>query len=210
MPGGLRAVPADRDAAGAATIATCRISSSPSSRGSSTCCRRARPSAPPPPPSRPRSTWCARELITEKEALRRVEAQQVDATAPAPLRRWTRSRRRSARARAGARRQRLTGRGGGHGDLRRRPRRGGRARPASTIILVRRETSPDDYHGMIVAQGILTSQGGTGSHAAVVARGAGPASGRRLRRASAWITSARQFDAQSDRPDRARGRRHLD
>ena len=38
---------------------------------------------------------------------------------------------------------------------------------------MRRETSPDDYHGMIVAQGILTSQGGTGSHAAVVARGAG-------------------------------------
>src|SRR5258708_28572674 len=46
------------------------------------------------------------------------------------------------------------------------------------VILVRRETSPDDYHGMIVARGILTSQGGTGSHAAVVARGAGlPAGG---------------------------------
>ncbi|MGH2517359.1 MAG: pyruvate, phosphate dikinase, partial [Ktedonobacterales bacterium] len=41
------------------------------------------------------------------------------------------------------------------------------------VILVRKETSPDDYHGMIVARGILTSQGGTGSHAAVVARGAG-------------------------------------
>ncbi|HKB47592.1 MAG TPA: pyruvate, phosphate dikinase, partial [Ktedonobacterales bacterium] len=43
----------------------------------------------------------------------------------------------------------------------------------TAVILVRRETSPDDYHGMIVARGILTSQGGTGSHAAVVARGAG-------------------------------------
>ena len=41
------------------------------------------------------------------------------------------------------------------------------------IILVRQETSPDDYHGMVVAKGILTSQGGTGSHAAVVARGLG-------------------------------------
>jgi pyruvate, orthophosphate dikinase len=41
------------------------------------------------------------------------------------------------------------------------------------VILVRRETTPDDYHGMIVAQGILTSAGGTNSHAAVVARGEG-------------------------------------
>ncbi len=42
-----------------------------------------------------------------------------------------------------------------------------------TIILVRQETSPDDVHGMLVAKGILTSRGGTGSHAAVVARGLG-------------------------------------
>jgi pyruvate,orthophosphate dikinase len=35
------------------------------------------------------------------------------------------------------------------------------------------ETSPDDVHGMYASQGILTSRGGTGSHAAVVARGAG-------------------------------------
>ena len=41
------------------------------------------------------------------------------------------------------------------------------------MILVRRETTPDDYHGMIAAQGILTSAGGTNSHAAVVARGEG-------------------------------------
>ena len=32
------------------------------------------------------------------------------------------------------------------------------------VILVRRETTPDDYHGMIAAQGILTSAGGTNSH----------------------------------------------
>jgi pyruvate,orthophosphate dikinase len=41
------------------------------------------------------------------------------------------------------------------------------------VILVRRETTPDDYHGMIKSQGILTSAGGTNSHAAVVARGEG-------------------------------------
>jgi pyruvate, orthophosphate dikinase len=41
------------------------------------------------------------------------------------------------------------------------------------VILVRQETSPDDVHGMLVAKGILTSRGGTGSHAAVVARGLG-------------------------------------
>src|SRR5690242_11047496 len=41
------------------------------------------------------------------------------------------------------------------------------------IILVRQETSPDDVHGMLAAKGILTSRGGTGSHAAVVARGLG-------------------------------------
>ncbi|MBO0831704.1 MAG: pyruvate, phosphate dikinase, partial [Actinobacteria bacterium] len=41
------------------------------------------------------------------------------------------------------------------------------------VILVRRETNPDDLHGMIAAGGILTSRGGKTSHAAVVARGMG-------------------------------------
>jgi pyruvate, orthophosphate dikinase len=41
------------------------------------------------------------------------------------------------------------------------------------VILVRSETSPEDVHGMMVAQGILTSRGGLVSHAAVVARGWG-------------------------------------
>jgi pyruvate, orthophosphate dikinase len=41
------------------------------------------------------------------------------------------------------------------------------------IILVRLETSPEDIHGMSVAQGILTARGGMTSHAAVVARGMG-------------------------------------
>ncbi|HMM93945.1 pyruvate, phosphate dikinase [Phycicoccus sp.] len=41
------------------------------------------------------------------------------------------------------------------------------------VILVRRETTPDDLHGMVAAAGILTSRGGKTSHAAVVARGMG-------------------------------------
>jgi len=41
------------------------------------------------------------------------------------------------------------------------------------VVLVRRETNPDDLHGMIAAEGVLTSRGGKTSHAAVVARGMG-------------------------------------
>jgi pyruvate,orthophosphate dikinase len=48
-----------------------------------------------------------------------------------------------------------------------------RAAEGQPVILVRPETSPDDLHGMIAAEGILTSRGGLVSHAAVVARGMG-------------------------------------
>ncbi|MBK5211194.1 MAG: pyruvate, phosphate dikinase [Coriobacteriia bacterium] len=41
------------------------------------------------------------------------------------------------------------------------------------VVLVRWETTPDDLHGMVAAQGILTSHGGKTSHAAVIARGMG-------------------------------------
>ena len=41
------------------------------------------------------------------------------------------------------------------------------------VVLVRRETNPDDLRGMIAAKGVLTSRGGKTSHAAVVARGMG-------------------------------------
>jgi pyruvate,orthophosphate dikinase len=44
---------------------------------------------------------------------------------------------------------------------------------ASKVILMRRETTPEDIHGMRVAEGILTELGGMTSHAAVVARGMG-------------------------------------
>ena len=51
------------------------------------------------------------------------------------------------------------------------PRRG--TNDGERVILVRSETSPDDLHGMIAAEGILTARGGLVSHAAVVARGMG-------------------------------------
>ena len=48
-----------------------------------------------------------------------------------------------------------------------------RGAAGEAVILVRWETTPDDIHGMIGAQGILTAHGGMTSHAAVVARGMG-------------------------------------
>ncbi len=48
-----------------------------------------------------------------------------------------------------------------------------RAQSGERVILVRTETSPEDFHGMVAAQGILTARGGLTSHAAVVARGMG-------------------------------------
>jgi pyruvate,orthophosphate dikinase len=47
------------------------------------------------------------------------------------------------------------------------------AERGEAVILVRRETNPDDLKGMVAARGILTSRGGKTSHAAVVARGMG-------------------------------------
>ncbi len=47
------------------------------------------------------------------------------------------------------------------------------SRQGHKVILVRAETSPDDYHGMVAAGAILTARGGMTSHAAIVARGMG-------------------------------------
>ena len=48
-----------------------------------------------------------------------------------------------------------------------------RGQAGEPVILVRIETSPEDFHGMVAAQGVLTARGGMTSHAAVVARGMG-------------------------------------
>src|SRR5437870_7872696 len=47
------------------------------------------------------------------------------------------------------------------------------AKDGAQVVLVRQETSPDDFHGMVAAQAIVTARGGMTSHAAVVARGMG-------------------------------------
>src|SRR5256886_9735050 len=47
------------------------------------------------------------------------------------------------------------------------------AKEGHKVVLVRVETSPDDFHGMVAAQAIVTARGGMTSHAAVVARGMG-------------------------------------
>jgi pyruvate,orthophosphate dikinase len=48
-----------------------------------------------------------------------------------------------------------------------------RTQAGASVILVRRETNPDDLAGMVAASGVLTARGGKTSHAAVVARGMG-------------------------------------
>ncbi len=48
-----------------------------------------------------------------------------------------------------------------------------RGNQGEAVILVRPETTPDDIHGIVAAQGVLTSRGGMTSHAAIVARGMG-------------------------------------
>src|SRR5581483_8926103 len=47
------------------------------------------------------------------------------------------------------------------------------ARRGERVILVRPETSPEDFHGIVAAQAVLTARGGMTSHAAIVARGMG-------------------------------------
>lgn len=48
-----------------------------------------------------------------------------------------------------------------------------RGQAGEAVILVRPETTPDDIHGIVAAQGVLTTRGGMTSHAAIVARGMG-------------------------------------
>ena len=84
-----------------------------------------------------------------------------------------------------------------------------RWRKTGPVILVRKETTPDDIHGMDVAKGILTAVGGKSSHAAVVARGMG----RPCIVGAGSITiseRAKQFTVAGRRQDRHREGRRLD
>ena len=78
-----------------------------------------------------------------------------------------------------------------------------RGRAGESVVLVRYETTPDDIHGVILAQGVLTAHGGMTSHAAVVARGMGKpcvagAQGIRINTAEKKLTVGDRTFAEGD------------
>ena len=75
------------------------------------------------------------------------------------------------------------------------------------MLLLRRETNPDDLEGMIAAVGILTARGGKTSHAAVVARGMGKTC---VCGAEDLDVDVRLRTARCGGIDRRRGRRPVD
>ena len=107
-------------------------------------------------------------VLTRDEALLRIEPDRLDALLHPTFDPAFKSRRSRAvcRPRPAPRRATSCSRGVA--------RRCGRQRRAGRC-LVRGETTPDDIHGLIAAQGILTAHGGKTSHAALVARGMGQA-----------------------------------
>jgi pyruvate,orthophosphate dikinase len=105
------------------------------------------------------------KLITHEEALARIEPAQVDQLLRDQF---------DPKARAAAKRMAkglnaspgaAVGKAVFHADV-----AAAWAAKGEKVVLIREETSPDDFHGMAVAQGILTAKGGATSHAAVVAR----------------------------------------
>ena len=104
-------------------------------------------------------------LITEAEAVSRVEPAQVDQLLRAQfdpkVRRSARAMTKGLNASPGA----AVGKAVFNADTAVEW-----VEKGEKVVLVRVETSPDDFHGMAVAQGILTARGGATSHAAVVAR----------------------------------------
>ena len=148
------------------TTATSRTSSSPSSAASCTCSRPAPPSGPPRPPCASRRTWW-RRASSPRRRPSRASSRRTSTSCCATS---------STRARPGARQARRQG-----------PQRVARAPPwvarcstptsrssgsggARRSCWCGSRRQPDDFHGMAVAQGILTARGGATSHAAVVAR----------------------------------------
>jgi pyruvate,orthophosphate dikinase len=107
----------------------------------------------------------AEGVISKEEALTRIEPAHVDQLLrdqfdPAALRKATRIAR-GLNASPGA----AVGKAVFNAD-----RAAEQGAAGQRVVLVRIETSPDDFHGMAAAQGILTARGGATSHAAVVAR----------------------------------------
>ncbi len=106
------------------------------------------------------------DLITQDEALQRVEPTQVDQL----LHRRIDPKARVAVIAKGLDASPGAASGAAVFDADRAEARG---KKGEAVILVRIETNPDDVHGMIAARGVLTARGGKTSHAAVVARGMG-------------------------------------
>ena len=101
-------------------------------------------------------------MIDDETALLRVD--------PNRLEELFKRRVKSDGAHALARGERVARRRGRQGRVHRGRCRGA-GEDGDKVVLVRRETTPDDYHGMIASQGILTSAGRTNSHAASWPRG---------------------------------------
>ena len=162
----LRRAARHHGAASRATTATCATSSSPSSRGTCGCCRPGSASAPPQAAFRIAVDLVDEGVISEEEALMRVTGDQL-----AQLM-FPHFDPEGARALVAKGMSASPGAAVGvavfDSDAAVRI-----AEAGTPVILVRRETNPDDLHGMVAAAGILTSRGGKTSHAAVVARGMG-------------------------------------
>ena len=107
--------------------------------------------------------------IDELTAIRRIPSRRSDAVAPAELRSGQEKGCRNAYDRPA----RIARRRGRACWLSRPKKPSIGPTPASAVLLVRKETNPEDIEGMHLAAGILTSTGGMTSHAAVVARGWG-------------------------------------
>ena len=149
-----------------ATTATCATSSSPSSRGTCGCSRPGSASAPPQAAFRIAVDLVDEGVITEEEALLRVTGDQL---AQLMFPHFDPEGARSLIAKGmSASPGAAVGVAVFDSDAAVRI-----AAEGTPVILVRRETNPDDLHGMVAAAGILTSRGGKTSHAAVVARGMG-------------------------------------
>ncbi len=160
------------------TTATCRTSSSPSRRASSGCCRRATASAPASPAVRFAVDMVRGGAYQQGRGPGRSAdaAGRPQPTAAADLRPGGQAQ--------GHRRGRLLPRASTPAPA--RPpggikfladdaeawvhKHGKEHAPDGRVILVRRETSPEDIRGMQAADGILTAFGGASSHAALVSR----------------------------------------
>ena len=180
------------------TTGTCATSSSPSSAASSGCCRPGWASAPRRAAFRIATQLVDQGLIDMDEALTRVTGDQL---AQLMFPRFDLSQE-PKKVTTGVSASPGAAVGKAVFDSAKAVER---AAAGEAVILVRRETNPDDLHGMIAARGILTSRGGKTSHAAVVARGHGQ--DLRLRRRGARGGHPGRAVHRAGRRDRQRGRR---